>query len=80
LARDDALAAGQIKRCRGILVKHRREGDSLFAVFARAVDAVAAASAPQRALCAKLWRAETSESSSFDGDAAVARAALGEEG
>src|SRR6266516_7967505 len=47
LARHDLLAAAILARHGGTLVKHRGEGDSLFAVFARAVDAVAAASALQ---------------------------------
>jgi class 3 adenylate cyclase len=50
LARPDALAAAVIQRHEGHLVKHRGEGDSLFAVFARATDAVAAAVALQQAL------------------------------
>lgn len=43
LARHDALAAEIIGRHGGALVKSRGEGDSRFAVFARATDAVAAA-------------------------------------
>jgi class 3 adenylate cyclase len=39
LVRHDALAATLIARHDGILVKHRGEGDSLFAVFSRAIDA-----------------------------------------
>jgi hypothetical protein len=50
LVRHDALAAATIQEHEGALVKHRGEGDSLFAVFARAVDAVAAAVALQQAL------------------------------
>ncbi len=52
LARHDALAATLIAQHEGTLVKSRGEGDSLFAVFARATDAVAAACALQRAT---LW-------------------------
>src|SRR5713226_8765056 len=59
LARHDALAAEVIAKHSGILVKHRGEGDSLFAVFARAADAVAAACGLQRALHAESWPAET---------------------
>src|SRR5947209_7698342 len=59
LARHDALAAALIPQHRGTLVKSRGEGDSLFAVFARAADAVAAAGALQRALVAEPWPAET---------------------
>jgi predicted ATPase/class 3 adenylate cyclase len=43
LARHDALVAGSVARHGGVLLKHRGEGDSTFAVFARATDAVAAA-------------------------------------
>src|SRR5947209_2604482 len=59
LARHDALAAAAIDQHEGHLVKHRGEGDSLFAVFARATDAVAAAVALQQALHAELWPADT---------------------
>jgi predicted ATPase/class 3 adenylate cyclase len=48
LTRHEALAAQLIREHDGVLVKHRGEGDSLFAVFARAVDAVAAAVGMQR--------------------------------
>jgi class 3 adenylate cyclase len=53
LARHDALADAIIAQHSGTLVKHRGEGDSLFAVFPRAVDAVAAAAALQCALHAE---------------------------
>jgi len=59
LARHDALAAAAIAENRGFLIKSRGEGDSLFAVFARATDAVAAALAFQQALTRELWPAET---------------------
>src|SRR5437868_2262218 len=59
LARHDALAAAAIEQHEGHLVKHRGEGDSLFAVFARAVDAIAAAVALQQALVTEPWPAET---------------------
>jgi class 3 adenylate cyclase len=59
LARHDALAADAIQRHEGTLVKHRGEGDSLFAVFARAADAVAAAVALQQALITEPWPAQT---------------------
>src|SRR5712692_2715287 len=59
LARHDALAADIIQQHDGRVVKHRGEGDSLFAVFARTTDAVAAASALQRALHAEPWSADT---------------------
>jgi predicted ATPase/class 3 adenylate cyclase len=59
LARHDALAAAIIEQYSGLLVKHRGEGDSLFAVFARALDAVVAASTLQQSLLAEPWPAET---------------------
>jgi predicted ATPase/DNA-binding SARP family transcriptional activator len=58
LARHDALVAAVIQQHHGLLVKQRGEGDSLFAVFARATDAVAAALALQRALAGEVWPAE----------------------
>src|SRR5438094_4393447 len=59
LTRHDALAAAIVPHHAGTLVKQRGEGDSLFAVFARASDAVAAATALQQALCSEPWPAET---------------------
>jgi class 3 adenylate cyclase len=50
LARHDRLAAAINQQHDGSIVKHRGEGDSLFAVFARALDALTAAIALQRAL------------------------------
>lgn len=47
LAQHDALAAECFARHNGVLIKSRGEGDSLFAVFARASDAIAAACAFQ---------------------------------
>jgi predicted ATPase/class 3 adenylate cyclase len=55
LARHDALAADLIRQYGGTLVKHRGEGDSLFAVFPRAMDAVGAAAELQQALVAESW-------------------------
>jgi predicted ATPase/class 3 adenylate cyclase len=55
LARHDALLATAIARHGGAVVKHRGEGDSLFAVFARARDAAAAALSAQRALGTEPW-------------------------
>src|SRR5438874_6889157 len=88
LARHDALAAEVIGRHGGTLVKHRGEGDSLFAVFPRAVDAVSAAFALQQAFMAEPWPADaplrvrmalhTGDASARDGDyygAAVNRCA-----
>src|SRR5437016_2992179 len=55
LVRHDSLAAETIAAHSGTLVKSRGEGDSLFAVFTRATDAVAAASALQRAYIGESW-------------------------
>ena len=55
LARHDALAAALVEQHAGTLVRSRGEGDSLFAVFARASDAIAAATALQQALVAEPW-------------------------
>jgi predicted ATPase/class 3 adenylate cyclase len=60
LARHDALAAAFVEAHAGTLVKSRGEGDSLFAVFPRATDALAAAVAFQQALIAEPWPAEVS--------------------
>jgi len=57
LARHDALAAAILAQHRGLLVKSRGEGDSLFVVFDRATDAVAAACDLQRAFVAEPWPA-----------------------
>src|SRR5438552_2401685 len=59
LARHDALAAAVIEQHAGTLVKSRGEGDSLFAVFARPTDALAAACALQQALLVEPWPAQT---------------------
>ena len=55
LERHDAIAIGVIREHGGALVKNRGEGDSLFAVFERATDAVAAAAALQHAMHAEEW-------------------------
>jgi predicted ATPase len=55
LARHDVLAEVVLREHAGTLVKSRGEGDSLFGVFARATDAVAAACALQQALCREPW-------------------------
>ncbi len=60
LARHDALAASAIERHEGTLVKSRGEGDSLFAVFARATDAVACACSLQQVLTQEPWPDEMS--------------------
>src|SRR5687767_11295007 len=58
LTRHDELAAEIIQQHRGHLVKHRGEGDSLFAVFARAADAITASVALQQAFRAEPWPSE----------------------
>ena len=55
LTRHDEIASSVIVEFAGVLVKSRGEGDSLFAVFALATDAVAAASAFQIALHGEPW-------------------------
>src|SRR3954463_9486470 len=55
LARHDALLIAGIQRHGGAVVKSRGEGDSHFAVFTRATDAVAAACTLQQALLAEPW-------------------------
>jgi class 3 adenylate cyclase len=59
LARHHALLTYPIEQHHGIVVKRQGEGDSLFAVFARASDALAAAIALQQALHAEPWPPET---------------------
>src|SRR5260370_38270867 len=59
LVRHDALAAAVIAQHGGTLVKSRGEGDSLFAVFYHADEAVAPAAALQQALQAEPLPAET---------------------
>jgi predicted ATPase/class 3 adenylate cyclase len=60
LTRHDALAAALVEAHAGTLVRSRGEGDSLFAVFPGATDALAAALAFQQALAAERWPAEVS--------------------
>jgi class 3 adenylate cyclase len=59
LARHDAIMAAGIRQCHGVVVKSRGEGDSIFAVFGRARDAVAAALVIQRALGTQKWGTST---------------------
>lgn len=59
LTRHDALAADFVGAHDGLLIKSRGEGDSLFAVFASAPDAVRAACMLQQALAVEAWPAET---------------------
>jgi predicted ATPase/class 3 adenylate cyclase len=58
-ARHDALVEETVGGNGGVLVRPRGEGDSRFAVFARASDAVAAAAALQVALDAEPWPTPT---------------------
>ncbi len=59
LARHDALIEQAVERHGGRGVRPRGAGDSRFAVFARATDAVASAAAIQGALHAEPWPPET---------------------
>jgi predicted ATPase/DNA-binding SARP family transcriptional activator/class 3 adenylate cyclase len=58
IARHDALVTETIHEHGGTILKSRGEGDSFFAVFARATGAGAAACALQRALLAEPWPAD----------------------
>src|ERR671932_2295507 len=55
LARHDALVEQIVAKHAGVVVRPRGEGDSRFAVFARATDAVAAAATLQQAFYAEPW-------------------------
>src|SRR5437763_3799324 len=55
LKRHDEIVAREIEAHNGALILERGEGDSVFAVFARAADAVSAAVEIQRALHAQTW-------------------------
>jgi predicted ATPase/class 3 adenylate cyclase len=55
LARHDAILVQAVSEHAGMLLRHKGEGDSTFAVFGRASDAAAAALAAQRALVAEPW-------------------------
>ena len=59
LARHDEIIAKAVDRADGVLLKTRGEGDSTFAVFARATDAVAAAASIAEALAAEPWPERT---------------------
>src|SRR5919199_5244620 len=59
LARHDALVESIVAAHGGQVVRPRGEGDSRFAVFARATDAVTAAAALQQALAAEPWPTPT---------------------
>src|SRR5437867_3621370 len=58
LARHDHLIESLVAQHEGVVVRPRGEGDSRFAVFPRASDAVAAAAAIQQALHEEPWPAE----------------------
>src|SRR5438552_9832702 len=55
LLQHDAIVEFLTEQHQGTVVRPRGEGDSRFCVFARAIDAVAAAAAIQRALHAEPW-------------------------
>jgi class 3 adenylate cyclase len=57
VARHDQIVEYAIAEHAGTVVKTRREGDSVFAVFARASDAIAAALELQEGLAAESWPA-----------------------
>jgi class 3 adenylate cyclase len=56
MRRHDQLLSAAIESNGGIVIKERGEGDSFFAVFLRATDAVAAALDAQKAILAEPWR------------------------
>jgi len=56
MRRHDQLLAAAIETNGGIVLKERGEGDSFFAVFLRATDAVIAALEAQKAIMAEPWR------------------------
>src|SRR5437016_4983607 len=57
LKRHDETMAREIATRDGVIILERGEGDSVFAVFSRATDAVTAACEIQRALGAQSWPA-----------------------
>src|SRR5437867_13337163 len=59
LSRHDQLIESLVDQHQGVVVRPRGEGDSRFAVFPRASEAVAAAAAIQQALHEEPWPAET---------------------
>jgi predicted ATPase/class 3 adenylate cyclase/uncharacterized protein HemY len=59
LIRHDTLIEEMIHQCGGLVVKPRGEGDSHFAVFTRATEAVAAAATLQQQLLVELWHSST---------------------
>jgi len=61
LARHDALVESTIAQYHGTVVRQRGEGDSRFAVFPRATDAVVAVASLQQRLHAEPWLTPTPE-------------------
>lgn len=59
LIRHDTLIEETIHQCGGLVVKPRGEGDSHFAVFTRATEAVAAAATLQQQLLSEPWHPAT---------------------
>src|SRR5438105_1481715 len=57
LVRHDALVEEIVQGYYGVVVRPRGEGDSRFAVFSKATDAVCAASALQKAIYREPWAA-----------------------
>jgi Adenylate cyclase, family 3 (some proteins contain HAMP domain) len=55
MKRHDQLLTGAIEANGGVVLKERGEGDSFFAVFLRATDAVLAALAAQKAFMSESW-------------------------
>ena len=58
MRRHDQLLTAAIESNGGVVLKERGEGDSFFAVFLRATDAVVAALDAQKAILAEPWRNE----------------------
>ena len=56
MRRHDQLLSAAIESNGGVVIKERGEGDSFFAVFLRATDAVAAALDAQEAILSEPWR------------------------
>jgi len=60
MARHDSLLTSAVESNGGTVVRPRGEGDSIFAVFLRATDAVAAACAAQQLLLLETWPVDIS--------------------
>src|ERR1041385_4263009 len=59
LERHDGIVASCVRHLNGHVIKSKGEGDSVFAVFGRVRDAVAAALSIQSALGAEVWDTST---------------------